>query len=69
MDDSSKAAKFTLALQDVPLTEVLRYIGELANVTFSYEPFAVVVKPGKEAAPAQAANATGTRVPKVPGLN
>lgn len=50
LDETAKNAKVTLNLQDVPFSEVLRYIGELANVEFSYEPYAIVVKP-KGAAP------------------
>ena len=44
LDDTARAAKVTLTLQAVPFTEVLRYIGELAGVTFVYEPYAIVVK-------------------------
>lgn len=43
-DDATRGAKVTLTLQSVPFTEVLRYIGELAGVTFVYEPYAIVVK-------------------------
>lgn len=45
LDEASKASKVTLTLQKVPFTEVLRYIGELANVQFTYEAYAIVVKP------------------------
>ena len=44
----------TLSLRDIPASEVLRYLGNLANVQFEYEKFAVVVKPK---ATAQAASA------------
>jgi len=44
LDEAKKAAKFSLTLNQVPLTEVLRYIGELTNTQISYEKFAVVVK-------------------------
>ena len=55
MDEAAKARKVTLALQNVPLTEVLRYLGQLAEVDFVYEPFAIVVKPKvKGAAPGTA---------------
>ena len=56
LDEQAKGAKVTLTLQKVPFTEVLRYIGELANVQFSFEPYAIVVKP-RGAAPATAGNA------------
>ena len=45
LEEQAKAAKVTLTLQKVPFTEVLRYVGELANVQFSFEPYAIVVKP------------------------
>jgi len=45
LDEQAKGTKITLALQNVPFTEAVRYIGELANVQFSYERFAIVVKP------------------------
>jgi hypothetical protein len=51
LDEETKAKKITLNLQDVPFTEVLRYIGELAGVEFVYDRFAIVVKP-KGGAPA-----------------
>ncbi len=51
IDEAAKARKVTLSLQNVPFTEVLRYLGQLANVEFSYDTFAIVVKP-KGAGPA-----------------
>ena len=56
LEEQAKGAKVTLTLQKVPFTEVLRYIGELANVQFSFEPYAIVVKP-RAATPATAGNA------------
>jgi hypothetical protein len=55
----------TLALREVPYTEALRYIGDLANVSFEYQKYAVVVKPkaGGGAAPAT----KPTEVAKLPG--
>jgi hypothetical protein len=35
----------TLSLREVPFTEALRYVGDLANVSFEYQKYAVVVKP------------------------
>lgn len=55
LDEATRNAKVTLTLQRVPFTEVLRYIGDLVGVQFSYEPYAIVVKP-KGAAPAPVAN-------------
>jgi hypothetical protein len=34
----------TLALREIPFTEALRYMGDLANVSFEYQKYAVVVK-------------------------
>lgn len=70
LDEATKASKVTLTLANVPFTEVLRYVGELARVQFTYEPFAIVVKPRGAAPAAPAANpppqAAGV---KVEGLN
>jgi len=35
----------TLNLANVPVTEALRYMGELVNATFVYEKYAILVKP------------------------
>ena len=47
----------TLALANVPYSEVLRYLGELAKVEFVYEKYAILVKPKTGAAAAEAAPA------------
>jgi hypothetical protein len=44
--------KITLSLVNVPFTEALKYLGELADVQFSFEKYAIVVK--KKAAAATA---------------
>lgn len=44
-EETAKTTNVTLNLSNVPLTEVLRYLGSLAQVSFSYEPYAIVVKP------------------------
>ena len=63
IDEKAKETKITLSLQSVPFTEVLRYIGELANVQFSYDRFAITVKPKIAAAEAKApAPAQGIQV-------
>jgi hypothetical protein len=70
LDDAAKAAKFTLVSLDLPLTEILRYIGELTKVDFSYEQFAIAVRPHKEPAPPAAkAGEAEPGVLKIPGLN
>jgi hypothetical protein len=69
IDEAAKMNKVTLTLQNVPFTEVLRYIGELANVSFVYERFAIAVRPKGAPAP----EATNTPPPKagakIQGLN
>ncbi|HEY5742497.1 MAG TPA: tetratricopeptide repeat protein [Terrimicrobiaceae bacterium] len=44
-------ARITLNLQNVPALEVLRYIGDAANLRFSYDAYAVKIRPmdGKSA--------------------
>ncbi len=53
----------TLSLSNVPLSEVLRYIGSLANVQFVYDKYAITVKPAAGAPGATTASATGTPTP------
>jgi hypothetical protein len=48
----------TLSLSNVPFTEALRYIGGLTGLNFSYEKYAIVVRP--------LSNAAGAGVPGVP---
>ena len=67
LDDKEKEKKFTLSLQNVPFTEVLRYIGELTNVQFSYDRFAITVRP-KTAAVETKAHAHAPTGVKVNGL-
>lgn len=73
LDETQKAAKITLSLQNVPFTEALRYVGELGGVQFVYERFAIVVKP-KGSAPAAAPAASNVAPQpeggvKINGLN
>lgn len=35
----------TVNLTNIPFTEALRYVGELANITFQYQKYAIVVRP------------------------
>jgi hypothetical protein len=69
IDDPTKARKITLSLSNVPFTEALRYIGDLAGVQFVYDRFAIVVKPK---GPAPAVNAEPATAPpggvKIEGL-
>ena len=50
--------KVTLNLSNVPLTEALRYVAELANAKVEYQKYAVMIKP---------ANATASTTEKAPG--
>ena len=54
----------TLSLTNIPFTEALRYIGGVAGLNFTYEKYAIVVRPNGSAAP----TATVPAVPAVPGL-
>ena len=54
-EEQAKTA-ITLSLSQVPFTEVLKYIGALANVTFTYDKYAIMVRPnGSAPAPAPVA--------------
>ncbi len=68
LDEQTQNAKITITLQKVPFAEVLRYVGDLAGVTFVYEPYAIVVKPKGAAQPAQATTTEAPGAPKIPGL-
>ncbi len=59
LDEATKVKKVTLALQNVPITEVLRYLGQLADVEFVYDPFAIVVRPKSNAPAGTAQPASG----------
>ncbi len=49
--ESAKEAPITLSLASIPVTELLRYMGEMAKVEFRYEQHAVVVRPVGSAQP------------------
>lgn len=68
LDEQTQNAKVTIALQKVPFSEVLRYVGELAGVQFVYEPYAIVVKPKGGAQPAPTSTTEAPATPKTPGL-
>lgn len=67
LDEKGQNARVTLSLSQVPFTEVLRYVGDLAGVDFKYERFAIVVV-DKGAEPAKPAPAE-SRTIKIPGLD
>ena len=50
-DAAGNVSPIVLAMQKVPFSEVLRYMGDLAEVQFKYEQYAVVVKPKGAAQP------------------
>jgi hypothetical protein len=52
-------APVTLSLQNVPFTEVLKYLGSLANVSFTYDRYAITVRPAAPTAQAAPAPAPG----------
>ena len=53
-DEQVKAQTVTLSLANVPFTEVLRYIGTLTNTTFTFEKYAIAVRPASGKTPATA---------------
>ena len=55
LPEEQKAQTVTLALANVPFSEVLRYLGELAKLDFVYDKYAFVVKTRGGAATAEAA--------------
>jgi hypothetical protein len=65
LDEQAQARKVTIAMQKVPFSEVLRYVGDLADVQFVYEQYAIVVKPKGGAQPTQAPveNSGGVKIP------
>ena len=67
LDEQAQARKVTITMQKVPFSEVLRYVGDLADVQFMYEQYAIVVKPKGGAQPPQAA-VENPGAPKIPGL-
>jgi hypothetical protein len=69
IDEPMRTAKITLSLQQVPFSEVLRYIGELVGAQFVYEPYAIVMKPKGSPASANAAPPPPAGGVKVQGLN
>ena len=69
VDEQTQARKVTLSIQKVPFSEVLRYVGDLAEVQFKYEQYAVVVKPKGAAQPAPTVPVDPPGTVKIPGLN
>jgi len=55
-----------LSLRNVPMSEAIKYVGQLSRCRVKYEEHAVVIDPSPEPAPA-AAPGTGTAVPPATG--
>ncbi len=55
-DEQLRTQTVTLSLTNVPFTDVLKYVGSVANVRFTFDKYAILVKP---LAPGTAAPATG----------
>ena len=59
LNDAEKETKITLSLSNIAASETLRYVADLANLTVTYEKFAVVVRP-KAAQPPAAPKPAGS---------
>ena len=55
LTEEKKLEPVTLSLANIPYSEVLRYLGEVAKVDFTYDKYAIVVKPRSSVATADAA--------------
>jgi hypothetical protein len=71
LPEEQKNYPVTLSLTNVPFTDVLRYVGGLANVKFSYDKYAISVQSAgaPPPAPVSAPPATQSTTPAIPGLN
>lgn len=49
-EEQAKSQTVTLSLANIPYSEVLRYLGEVASLDFVYDKYAIVVKPRGDAA-------------------
>ena len=54
LTEEKKLETVTLSLANIPFSEVLRYLGEVASVDFAYDKYAIVVKPRGTATTAEA---------------
>ncbi|MBU6301199.1 MAG: hypothetical protein KGS60_06585 [Verrucomicrobia bacterium] len=43
--EESKRVRINLALANIPVTELIRYVGEISSTSFVYEPYAIVGSP------------------------
>lgn len=51
-EDAEKTTAITLNMTEVPFTEVVKYVAELANLNVQYQQYAVLVTPKAPVAPA-----------------
>ena len=56
-EDRVKTQTVTMSVTNMPFTEVLRYLGGLADIQFEYDRYAVVVKPKSAVSAANTATA------------
>jgi hypothetical protein len=59
LPETQANAPVTLSLTNVPFTEVLKYLGSLAGVSFTYDRYAITVRPAGPTAQATTAPAPG----------
>lgn len=64
LPEAQMKTPITLSLTNVPFTEVLKYIGTLANATFTFDKYAILVKPATGAG----SEPKGEEPPKIKGL-
>ena len=67
LPEAQAKTPITLALSNVPFTEVLKYIGTLAGVSFTFDKYAIMVRPASNTGPAPAP-APAEDAPKIKGL-
>ena len=66
LSEAQAKTPITLSLTNVPFPEVLKYIGTLAGVTFTFDKYAIMVRPASGGAPAPEPKTE--ELPKVKGL-
>ncbi len=64
LSEAQAKTPITLSLTNVPFTEVLKYIGTLANITFTFDKYAIMVRPAGGAS----GESKSENEPKVKGL-
>ncbi len=67
LPEAQAKTPITLSLSNVPFAEVLKYIGTLANTTFTFDKYAILVRPAATAAPTSG-EPKADEAPKIKGL-